>query len=157
MFTLDILDTNIVYMGMLGYKDLFMTLPILHEEEGNLQLACFTWQAKRGQVNVPRPEHVCITTLKGNVIAIKPVEALFDNKDIPVPNIIKIKYPQRHHLKSTAGLLDSILLTYLMSNELSGYEYLYYLERLYAEYPVEFRPLFKQVNISKYNIDSLEG
>lgn len=157
MFTLDVLDTNISHMEMFGYKDLFMSLPIIRKEDDAYQLACITWQAKKGQQNVPRPEHVITTTLKGNDMRIKKLEEFFPDGKVPTPDIIGNKYPVKHTLKNLAGLMDSILFNFLTTGAFSDYEYIYYLERLYPEYTPELIPVFTELNMPKFRIDITKG
>ena len=153
MVTLEIMDTSMSYMEMLGYKDLWMTFPVLHMgEEGKLQLAALTWQAKRSQKQAPKPEHVVLTTLRGSNIRIQNIEQFFRNGVVPVDELLDNMYPSRKETKILGGLCDSLLLSYLTTGEFEDYEYVFYLEQLYEAYNPQFKTLFNSLTMEKYRL-----
>ena len=150
--TLDIMDLNATHLIMRGMETAFISMPVLHyNEEGELCLACFAWEAKRKQRNVPKPEYVVITSVS-NTRSVK----IMEPPECGLPDICISKPISFWTQRALARDLDSIIEEYLTTGEVDEYEYYYYLENMLKCYDEEYYPLFKKLNMPTATIDLLK-
>lgn len=146
--TVDILDSNIVHLMMLGMDSVNTSLPVLYRDENDeLFIATFVWSANKKQRNVPAPEHVVLNPLHAGSL-----------KLIDVP---ECGLEPTHVIKQTSGWthralcrdFDEIIETINTTGEVPIPEYLFYLENMLPHYDKSYYPLFKALNLPQCNID----
>ena len=151
MKVLDNIDANISHLIILGCDDVNLSMPVLHKNEnGELCLAAFSWQARnKKQRNVPKPEHIILTTISGGNMVVT---------DVPkcgMPEICTARPMSAWTQKSLARDLDDVLDEYLATGKIETYMYMYYLENMLANYDACYYPLFKALNLPDMQIDVL--
>lgn len=146
--TVDILDSNLMHMMMLGMEGTQISLPVLYKDEtGEVFIATFIWNANKKQRNVPAPEHVILNPLHAGSLKIIEVP------ECDLGTVCTSKPISGWTHKSLCRDFDDIIETILATGEIPIADYLYYLENMLPCYDKSYYALFKALNIPSCNID----
>ena len=148
--TLDIMDKNILELSLTGRPETFISMPVITVRDEKYYLVSFCWSAKTKQRNVPRPERICITPLRGSESTI--IEDLPATK---APSVLIAGAPSFWSMKRIASELDEVINDYNSSGHFPVHKYLSYLEHMIPLYSADYRPIFAAINNPIWNIDLL--